>query len=135
MDMRSDVAKTQGADKPELLAKSSDDGRALQPAVDIFEDSDGITVLADMPGVSKERLNIQADRHRLLIEGNALIEMPAGMEALYADVQSTRYVRAFALSSELDAERIEASLKDGVLTARIPKRSEFKTRKIEVRTA
>ena len=44
-----------------------------------------------MPGVSKDRLNIQADRNSLLIEGEAAIDMPAGMEALYADVQSTRY--------------------------------------------
>jgi HSP20 family molecular chaperone IbpA len=57
------------------------------------------------------------------------------MEAVYADVRSTLYRRSFSLSSELDVERIDASLKDGLLTVRIPKREKFKPRKIEVRTA
>ena len=60
--------------------------------------------------------------------------MPEGMQPLYADVRSTRYQRSFALSRELDGDNIEASLKNGVLTLRIPKRAEHKPRKIEVRT-
>ena len=107
---------------------------ALRPAVDIFEDAHGITVQAEMPGVSKERLNVQADRNSLLIEGEAAIDVPAGMEALYADVQSTKYRRSFLLGGELAIDAIEADLKDGVLTLRIPKRAEFRPRKIEVRT-
>jgi HSP20 family molecular chaperone IbpA len=56
------------------------------------------------------------------------------MEALYADLQSTKYRRSFLLSGELETDRIEANLKDGLLTLRIPKRAEHKPRKIEVRT-
>ena len=56
------------------------------------------------------------------------------MEAVYADVQSTRYARSFVLSGELETEAIDANLKDGVLTIRIPKRAEYRPRKIEVRT-
>lgn len=112
--------------------RTPDEEFALVPAVDIFESAQGITVIADMPGVAKERLNIQADRNALLIEGEAVIDMPQQMEALYADVHSTKYRRTFVLSSELDADRIEASLKDGVLTVRIPKRAEFRPRKIDV---
>lgn len=108
---------------------------ALAPAVDIYEDAHGITVEAELPGVSKDRLNVQADRNSLVIEADAAIDMPPGMEALYADVQATRYRRSFVLSGELETERIEASLKDGVLTLRIPKRAEFRPRKIEVRGA
>jgi len=90
-------------------------------------------VQADMPGVSKDGLSIQADRNSLVIEGNAVIDVPAAMEAIHAEVQATRYRRSFALSGELDAERIEATLKNGVLTLRIPKRAEFRPRKVEVR--
>ena len=115
-----------------LEKKATDDEFALVPPVDIFENAQGITVRADMPGVSKDRLNIQADRNGLLIEGEAVIDMPAQTEALYADIQSTRYRRSFVLSSELDPDRIEASLKDGVLTVRIPKRAEFRPRRIDV---
>jgi HSP20 family protein len=115
--------------------RAHEDELVLRPAVDIFEDADGITVQADLPGVTKDRLNVQADRNSLLIEGEAVIDMPSGMEAIYADVQSTRYARSFVLSGELDSDRIEANLKDGVLTVRIPKRREFRPRRIEVNAA
>jgi HSP20 family molecular chaperone IbpA len=104
----------------------------LVPAVDIFEDAHQITVQAEIPGVSRDKLNIHADRNGLVIEGDMEIDMPAGMAALYADLQTTRYRRSFVLSGELETERIEASLKDGLLTVRIPKRVEFRTRKIKV---
>jgi HSP20 family molecular chaperone IbpA len=109
--------------------------RAITPAVNIFEDGEGISLLADMPGVSRDRLNIQVDSDSLTVEGKAEIPMPEGMEAVYADVRSTLYRRSFSLSSELDVDRIDASLKDGLLTVRIPKREKFQPRKIEVRTA
>ena len=117
----------------EVQARAREQELVLAPAVDIFENADGITVQAEMPGVSKERLNVQADRNSLLIEGDVAIDMPAGIEALYADVQATKYRRSFVLSGELETERIDANLKDGVLTVRIPKRAEFRPRKIEVR--
>ena len=108
-------------------------GTLLRPPVDIYEDADGITLLADMPGVSREHLNLQVDSDTLTVEGEASIDMPEGMEALYADVRSTRYRRSFALSSELETAGIDASLKDGVLRVRIPKHAEVRPRKIEVR--
>lgn len=116
-------------------AKAREDELALAPPVDIFEDAHGITVQAELPGVSKDRLRVQADRNTLMIEGEVAIDMPTGMEAIYADVQATRYRRSFVLSGEFETERIDASLKDGVLTVRIPKRAEFRPRKIEVRVA
>jgi HSP20 family molecular chaperone IbpA len=69
-----------------------------------------------------------------MIEGEAVIDLPAGTEALYADLQATKYRRSFLLSGELETDRIEANLKNGLLTLRIPKRAEYKPRKIEVRT-
>ena len=105
----------------------------LRPPVDIYEDADGITLMADMPGVSRDRLTIEVDKDMLLVEGDARIDMPEGMEALYADVRSTRYRRSFTLSGELESGQIDASLKDGVLSVRIPKRAEVRPRRIEVR--
>jgi HSP20 family protein len=107
----------------------------LRPATDVFEDDDGITLQMDMPGASKDRLTLQVNRDRLDVEAEMQIDMPQGMEALYADVRSTRYQRTFALSSELDTGNIDANLKDGVLTLRIPKRQEVRPRKIDVRAA
>lgn len=105
---------------------------ALIPPADIFEDAEGISVVLDMPGVAKDRLNLKADGNGLVVEGEAQIAMPEGMEAVYADIRSTRYRRSFALTNELDTGRTEAALKDGVLTIRIPKRAELKPRRIEV---
>ena len=105
----------------------------LLPPADIFEYADGITVLLDMPGVSRDRLNIESDRNTLLVEGEVKISMPEDTESLYADVRSTHYRRSFSLSGEqLDTEQVNASLKDGVLRIDIPKRAELKPRKIEV---
>lgn len=131
MTQRQEVATAEGG---ELRKTEGQPESVLYPPVDICEDAEGIHLQADMPGVSKDRLTVQVDRDRLLIEGEAKIEMPEGMNALYADVRSTRYRRSFTLSSELKSEAIEANLKDGVLSVRIPKREEAKPRKIEVRT-
>jgi len=114
-------------------AESLDTAYTLRPPVNIFEDSAGITLEADIPGVSKDRLQLKVDKDSLLIEGDVELATAEGMEALYADVRATRYSRSFSLSRELDIERIDASLKDGVLRLRIPKRAEVQPRKIEVR--
>jgi len=105
----------------------------LVPPADVLEDSDGITLRLDVPGVSKDRLIVQADATTLLIEGEVQITMPQGMEALSAEIQSTFYRRRFTLSGELDTERIVANISHGVLTVSIPKRAELRPRKIEVK--
>jgi HSP20 family protein len=108
---------------------------ALRPAVDIFETAEGITLRADMPGVSKDRLNLRVDGANLLVEGRIGITPQDQMQPLYADVRSAVFRRTFLLSNELEANKIDANLKDGVLTVRIPKRAELRPRRIEVRTA
>jgi HSP20 family molecular chaperone IbpA len=105
---------------------------AMRPPVDIYEDADGITLQADMPGVSRDRLELRVDGNTLIIEGEVQFELAENMEALYADVRANRFRRSFALSRELETEKIDANLKDGVLTVRIPKRAEVRPRKIAV---
>jgi len=126
------VERESGESSAALENRTRDTEAVLIPAVDIFEDAHQITVQAEMPGVSKEGLNVQADRNSLLIEGNVALDLPTGMSALHADLRSTRYRRSFTLSGELETAQIAASLKDGLLTVRIPKRAEFRTRKIKV---
>jgi HSP20 family protein len=104
----------------------------IRPPVDVWEDGDGITLCADMPGVSKDHLNLRVDGNNLIIEGQLGLELSEHAEALYADLRSSLYRRSFALSGELETDRIEANLKDGVLTVRIPKRAELRPKKIEV---
>jgi HSP20 family protein len=116
----SGAQRTQGAEAP------------IRPPVDIWEDKDGITLCADMPGVSKDRLSVRIDGNNLIVEGQVRLDLADGAQALYADIRSSLYRRSFALSGELETAKIEASLKDGVLTVRIPKRAELRPRKIEV---
>ncbi len=109
-----------------------DQQRAALPAVDVFEDARGITLLVDMPGVSKEHLELKVDGEALLIECLARPRTPEGLEAIYAEVRVPRYRRSFTLSRELDTTRIEANLKDGVLALRIPKQAHAQPRRIDV---
>lgn len=106
--------------------------RAVVPAVDVFENASGITLLADMPGVPKEQLDLKIEGDTLWIEGGVRQPTPDAMEAVYAEVRVPRYRRSFTLSRELDTTRIEANLKDGVLTLRIPKQAHAQPRRIEV---
>jgi HSP20 family protein len=105
----------------------------IRPLVDIFETADGITLQADMPGVTKEGLNLRVDGPNLVVEGTIGIVPEQKMSAIHADVRATLYRRSFVLGNELEAGNIEASLKDGVLTVRIPKRAEHRPRRIEIR--
>jgi HSP20 family protein len=109
--------------------------RPVPPAVDIFEDAGGITLLADMPGVSKDRLDVKLDGDTLCVEGQVELDIPSDMRALWAEVSVPRFRRTFTLSRELDTGRIEANLKDGVLTLRVPKQAHAQPRRIEVSAA
>lgn len=105
------------------------------PAVDIFEDDAGVTIMADLPGVSKERLGVRVDGDNLVIEGAAEagdLTSSGDMEIIYGEVLNPFYRRSFTLSRDLDAGRIEANLNHGVLKLVIPKAEAAKPRRIEV---
>ena len=121
------------AQQPQSRGRAAE--AAMRAPVDIFEDNEGITLEADMPGVSKDRLTVRIDGDTLVLEGQARFDLPEHSEALYADVRSSSYRRNFVLSRELDSGNIQAQLKDGVLKVRIPKRAELRPRKIEVQGA
>jgi HSP20 family molecular chaperone IbpA len=115
--------------------REAEQQRAVLPAVDVFEDASGITLLADMPGVSKDLLELRVEGDALSIEGSMQPQTPEGLEAVYAEVRVPRFRRTFTLSRELDTAKIDANLKDGVLTLRIPKQAYAQPRRIEVRSS
>jgi HSP20 family molecular chaperone IbpA len=106
---------------------------ALLPAVDIVEDEGGITVWADMPGVSRDRLGVRVDGDSLVIEGAAEVQMPDKLEILHGEIRNPYFRRTFTLSRELDTTKIDATLKAGVLQLRIPKAEEAKPRRVEIK--
>ena len=108
---------------------------SLMPRVDVFEDGTGITLLADLPGVPKDKLSLRVDGDTLQIEGEISPATPENMEPVYAELRLPRFRRAFTLSAELDTEQINAQFRDGVLTLRIPKHAHAQPRRIEVKVA
>lgn len=103
------------------------------PPVDVYENASGITLLADVPGASRELLSVRLDGDSLLIEASASTAGPEDMELVHEEAPYPSYRRQFTLSRELDTSRIEANLKDGVLRLTIPKLEEAKPRRIEIR--
>lgn len=122
-------------DNQQLDTRSEDrrDQPFVVPPVDVFENESGITLLADLPGVSRDRLGVRVDGESLLIEATAATTGPKDMQLVYGEAQYPSYKRQFTLSRELDVSGIEATLKDGVLKLTIPKLEEAKPRRIDVR--
>jgi len=108
---------------------------AMTPPVDVVEDASAITLLADLPGVSRDKLSVQFETDSLTIEGEVSLDIPEGMESSRAEVRVPRYRRVFSLSRELDTDNASAEFKNGVLKLRIPKAAHLQPRKIEVRAA
>lgn len=134
-DMNRQLQTPEGRQANQVQARD-DQGRDqpyVVPPVDVFENESGITLLADLPGVSRERLGVRVDGDSLLIEATAAMPAPDNMELVYGEARYPSYRRQFTLSRELDASRIEANLKDGVLKLSIPRLEEAKPRRIEVR--
>jgi HSP20 family molecular chaperone IbpA len=120
----------------QTVGKAADSARseaALLPPVDVIEDASGITLYADLPGVPKDRLNLQVEADTLTIEGEVALTVPEGMEATHAEVSLPRYRRVFTLSKELDPAKVSAELANGVLKLRIPKAEHAQPRRIEVK--
>ena len=108
---------------------------ALTPPVDVVEDASGITLYADLPGVSREKLNLHVESDTLTIEAESDLSVPEGLSSSHTEVGLARFRRVFTLSKELDTERVSAELAQGVLTLRIPKAQHAQPRRIEVQAA
>src|SRR3954471_23497816 len=93
----------------------------LLPLVDVFEHEAGLTFLADLPGVTKDGLGVRVDGDSLVIEGKVQTPGPENMQLIYGEAQIAAYRRQFILSRDLDRNKIDAKLKDGVLRLTIPK--------------
>jgi HSP20 family protein len=111
--------------------ESTRGGIEFIPQVDIYEDKNGITVLADMPGVDKEGVSIDLKEDQLTINGKVLL--PEGKETfLHREYETGNYYRQFTLSDMIDREKITARMVDGVLTLMLPKAEKAVPKKIEV---
>ncbi|MBK7061073.1 MAG: Hsp20/alpha crystallin family protein [Rubrivivax sp.] len=124
---------SQTQDKTAAAVANPRNEASLLPPVDVIEDSTGITLYADLPGVPRDKLQLRVEGDQLMIEGDIQLAVTQGMESTHAEVTLPRYRRAFTLSKELDAGKIGAELAQGVLRVRIPKAEHAQPRRIDVR--
>jgi HSP20 family protein len=126
--------QAQETEKQELVesgAERTRERRAFVPRVDIYETNDAIAVIADMPGVDADSLEISLEQSVLTISGYVNDPQPEGYALAYAEYRTGDYVRSFTLSNQIDQSKIEAKVKDGVLRLHLPK-VEPTTKKISV---
>ncbi|HDQ44971.1 MAG TPA: Hsp20/alpha crystallin family protein [bacterium] len=109
-------------------------GRTFLPPTDIIETESEIILLADMPGVDEKTVDIILENKLLTIQGNVETRDDNNLQTVYAEFESGDYYRAFTLSDDIDRERIQAKLKNGVLKLVLPKAETAKSRKIAVHT-
>ena len=102
----------------------------MSPAVDIFETKNGLTVVADVPGVTRDGLDINVDDRVLTIRGT--VSLPKREGVISEEFGMMNYFRQFRLSDEVDQSKIKASLVQGVLTLELPKAEKAKPKRIQV---
>jgi HSP20 family molecular chaperone IbpA len=105
------------------------------PPSDIYETKDTIGVLAEMPGVAPDGVDITLERRVLTIRGRSAASEHTGYQRVYNEFANGDYERVFTLSENIDRDRIEATLKDGVLHLVLPKAETAKARKIELKAS
>ena len=126
------LTKVQDTDTTSAVQGTARDEPVLLPPVDVIEDTSGITLYADLPGVPKDKLQLRVEGDQLRLEGELGLALPQGMQAHHAEVRLTHYRRAFTLSKELDADKVSAEFNNGLLSVRIPKAAHAQPRKIAV---
>ena len=106
--------------------------RVYVPKVDIYSDEQGVVILADMPGVDESNVDILLEKDVLTISGFVAPHEPEGFELSYSEYGIGDFRRSFTLLDEIDRDKIEASISNGVLRVYLPKAPEAQARKITV---
>ena len=127
------ITKKEGnLQKTDKGAEMTQDRPVYIPAADIYESEHNITVYADMPGVNDKNVDITLEDDILTLIGHQNDETPDNMELLYSGYCPGIYRRAFVLGTAIDRKKIDAKIKNGVLTLTLPKAEEAKPRKIAI---
>jgi HSP20 family protein len=108
--------------------------RVFVPKVDIYEAKDAIILMADMPGVDEKSVDITLEKNVLTITGTVEPEAYKDHNITYSEYDTGDYERAFTISDEVNREKIEASVKQGVLCVTLPKAEPAKAKKITIKT-
>lgn len=128
MSERKDIIK-----KEENTIEKTRELRTVVPVVDIYENENEILLHADMPGVVKEDISVNIDNGTLALSGVRRFNEKG--VATWKEFTDLEYARSFSVPQTIDVERVEAELKDGVLSLHLPKSEAAKPRQIEIKAA
>lgn len=103
------------------------------PAVDIYETDESVVLLADMPGVGEDGMEVSTEEDRLSIIGRVTAKQPADAVSIHTEFEPLVYRRVFTLSSDLDTAGVEGKIQNGVLRLILPKAEESRVRKIPIK--
>ena len=106
--------------------------RAFVPTTDIFETEQALTLVVEMPGVDKSKVDVSVEDGVLTLQGHLDLSKYEGMQPIYTEYNIGHYRRSFTLSNKIDQGRITAEMTDGVLTLVLPKAEEAKPRRIAI---
>ena len=124
--VKEEVEMTEGAERPRPR-------RVFIPRATIYEAGDEITILVDMPGVQADNIDITMEKNELKINGMVSFDTPEGYSLVYREYSIGDFERSFVLPRDIDREKVDASIKDGVLKLTLHRAEEFKSRKINVK--
>jgi len=131
-EARTELQKAEKAAVP-AVPEQTRPGAVYSPAVDIFENDESITVLADMPGVKAENFDIDLRERVLTLTGRVVSPDRSKESDVLREYHSGTFFRQFTLSETIDQAKIDARLADGVLRLELPKVEKARPRKITVR--
>jgi HSP20 family molecular chaperone IbpA len=136
MSTKSKEIQTQDVEKQEVEVTEGTErtrpGKAYIPRADIYETEKSLVIVADMPGVNKDAVDITLEKNILTLNGTVEFTQPDNFSLAYSEYETGDFERSFTLSSEIDRDNIEAAIKDGVLKITLPKVAQS-TKKIAVK--
>jgi HSP20 family molecular chaperone IbpA len=128
--------QTQGQQVPQRQgAERSVPRPVFVPPADIYETGDSLVVMVEMPGVAPDGVDITLERRVLTIRARSANQQHTGYQRVYTEYADGDYERVFTLSEDIDRDRIEASVRDGVLHLVLPKATQARARKIELKSS
>lgn len=134
MDENTRVMQKKETETPEGVERTRPE-RMYTPAVDILERKDDIIMIADMPGVDEKSVDITLEKNVLTIFGKVEAAALGDHRLLSAEYGVGSFQRAFTITDDIDRDRIQALVKNGVLRLTLPRAATAKTRKIAVAAA
>jgi HSP20 family protein len=123
-----------GTSPPEATPEPAAPQLVFTPPIDIFETDEGLVLLADLPGVTAETLELQVQDNKLTLFGRVDAQAPESARLMHREYQVGHFLRSFILSDEVDHERISAKLNHGVLEVMLPRIKRGEPRRIQVAT-